>query len=175
MQFRVRARVRRGCRPGALQGPPGDKGILFEVFGHRFLQNFRDSGFLREPQYLLCFNHILQVRAVTFSLAGASFLQHRARGALRNPLLTAPGTKTGANGGAKGGHGLPKGGPGATKIALKIDLGHAWALGGAPGGLGVPPRPENDPKPSTCNRSRRAKLARRSLKIRGSNALLHGT
>ena len=81
MKSRVRVRVPRGCRPEALRGSPGGqkwpkclpKGILFEVFGHRFLQNFRDSGFLREPQYLLRFNHILRVRAATFSLPGASF------------------------------------------------------------------------------------------------------
>ena len=114
--------------------------------GAVFCNKNRDGDILREPQYLLCFNHIPRLRAGPFSTLEATFLRGCARGLPFYPLLGGPGAKCDAQGGTRVAPRHPKGRPGTTKKRQKIDLGRFRGAGVLPGGLEGTPRPENDPK-----------------------------
>ncbi len=167
-----------GARTGAQRGaqsrpkdgqsdPNGPQRVAFGRPGGHFWREIRDSGPLQEPQYLLCFNHIMRVRAGPFSLLNAPW----GRSTPAEPSFLDFLRPLGRKGGAQGGPGCPKDVQTATRGHPKITKKSPSGPQGVPGcpgrSRGYPPRRKNYQK--------RLKIvsfaARCSPKIRGSAAL----
>ena len=140
-----------GARTGAQRGaqsrpkdgqsdPNGPQRVAFGRPGGHFWRESRDSGPLQEPQYLLCFNHIMRVRAGPFSLLNAPW----GRSTPAEPSFLDFLRPLGRKGGAQGGPGCPKDVQTATRGHPKITKKSPSGPQGEPGcpgrSRGYPPR-----------------------------------
>ena len=145
-----------GARTGAQRGaqsrpkdgqsdPNGPQRVAFGRPGGHFWRESRDSGPLQEPQYLLCFNHIMRVRAGPFSLLNAPW----GRSTPAEPSFLDFLRPLGRKGGAQGAQGAPrtsKQPPGGTQKSLKNHLRDLRGSPGVPGGPGGTRQDEKLPK-----------------------------